>query len=445
MKGGVNRETSIYIRLAKLLIAAAAIASVAFFLMSNAIEKQVDAYYSNTDYVRQKDEEYIWQLQRYIDENRLKTTDTVMLTEWIRRQKILTIKVYKDGILCYDSEYPEEEAILEGRVEEGYYDWGTYYLVKFADRECYVSIYGSYAYQFYSYATIMELLLAFLLFLGIVMLGIRKTLRYIRTLSGEIELLEGGNLDYAITIEGKDELAALAEGLEQMRRSFKYNMEQETHLVQANKRMITEMSHDLRTPLTSMMIYTEILKKGKYKDEEQLREYIEKIDQKAHRLKQLSDHIFEYSLITEGTDVRLKESDGMEAVFYDLLSETCAYLEQQGYQVQMEFEWREVRIWIHTEYLMRIMDNITSNLLKYADTEEAVVISSVYMEDYAGFSVANKKRLLTGKPDSTKIGIPNMKNMLSRIGGYCSVEQDEVNFKISLLFLKNKNAASRGD
>lgn len=438
MKGGVNRETSIYLRLAKLLIAAAMIAGTVFLLMNYVAEELVDAYYSNTDYVRQKNEAYIRQLQHYVDENHLTSNDSEMLTKWVRQQKILTIKVYRDGVLCYDSEYPEEEAILEGGVEEGYYDWGMYYLVEFAGRECYVSVYGSYAYQFYSYATIGEILLAFLLFLGIVMLGIRKTLRYIRTLSGEIELLEGGNLDYAITVEGKDELAALARGLDQMRKSFKYNMEQETHLVQANKRMITEMSHDLRTPLTSMMIYTEILKKGKYQDEMQLREYIEKIDQKAHRLKQLSDHIFEYSLITEEAELQLRESDGMQAVFYDILSEACAYLEQQGFQVQMEFEWKEKKIWTHMEYVTRIMDNLASNIIKYADREEPVIISSVYGEDYAGFSVANKKRLLTEKPDSTNIGIQSIKNMLSRIGGYCNVEQNETDFCITLQFLINK-------
>ena len=51
-------------------------------------------------------------------------------------------------------------------------------------------------------------------------------------------------------------------------------------IVQVNQRMITEMSHDLRTPLTTVMIYTEILKNKKYKDEEQKLRYIDKISQK---------------------------------------------------------------------------------------------------------------------------------------------------------------------
>lgn len=86
-------------------------------------------------------------------------------------------------------------------------------------------------------------------------------MKYISKLSDEIAILEGGSLDYKITIKGKDELAALAEGLENMRISFCNMIEQEAEITSENNRIITEMSHDLRTPVTSMMLYTEILKK----------------------------------------------------------------------------------------------------------------------------------------------------------------------------------------
>ena len=61
--------------------------------------------------------------------------------------------------------------------------------------------------------------------------------------------------------------------------------------------MITEMSHDLRTPLTSLLIYTEILGKEAVKDPQQLMEYVRKIEKKARQIKRLSDNIFEYALI----------------------------------------------------------------------------------------------------------------------------------------------------
>lgn len=152
------------------------------------------------------------------------------------------------------------------------------------------------------------------------MLGIRKTIHYIRKLSQEIKILEGGDLSYPITIIGKDELAQLAEGLDSMRQSFLRQTEQEKQLTFANQRMITEMFHDLRTPLTSIMLYTEILLKNKCENDEQKVSYIQKIDRKARRMKQLSDHLFEYALITGEEEVKLEEPRPLSAVFYDLPS-----------------------------------------------------------------------------------------------------------------------------
>lgn len=167
----------------------------------------------------------------------------------------------------------------------------------FSDGNADVLLYGFYDYQFYTYTFVGELFLSFLLLLSITMLGIRKIIRYILRLSREIRILEGGDLSYPITVSGHDELSRLAESLDSMRQSLREQTEQEKQLTQANQRMVTEMSHDLRTPLTSIMLYTEILLKGRYKDQEQLLEYVKKIDQKARRLKQLSDHLFEYSLV----------------------------------------------------------------------------------------------------------------------------------------------------
>ena len=94
------------------------------------------------------------------------------------------------------------------------------------------------------------------------------------------------------------------------------------------------MSHDLRTPVTSIMLYTEILKTGKGQTEEQKREYIEKIDKKSRRMKQLIDHLFEYSLVTGETEIQLEDPETYEVLFYDLFSETCSYLEQSGFRVE---------------------------------------------------------------------------------------------------------------
>ena len=67
-------------------------------------------------------------------------------------------------------------------------------------------------------------------------------MKYIRTLSAEIGILEGGNLDYRITVTGSDEMAVLAKGLDSMRESIRDKISQESELIRLNQSMITGLS-----------------------------------------------------------------------------------------------------------------------------------------------------------------------------------------------------------
>ena len=408
--------------------------SVFFFFLSGWVgDYLIYHFYDNSDYDEKRNQEYAARLQKYLDENQLTTEDKEQLTAWVLQQRVISLLVYKDNILIYDSEYPKADLRKE-HIEAGYHGWENYYTVQFADGEAQISIFGMYVFQFRHYALIGELLLSFALFVGIVMLGIRKTMGYIRRLCGEIKLLEGGELDYEITVKGSDELAQLARGLDDMRRSFRDKVEQEARLMRSNQKMITEMSHDLRTPLTTIMLYTEILLKQKYKNEEQMWAYIEKIHQKTCRMKQLSDHLFEYALILGEVKADLEEPMAFETVFYDLLSETCAYLKQNGFRLETDLCWERRMICVNTNYIARILDNLTSNIIKYGDQSSEVYIKSLYTEERAGFIFENVKKRVERKTDSTGIGLGNVKSMMKQMGGSFQAEETGESFRTVWLF-----------
>lgn len=91
-----------------------------------------------------------------------------------------------------------------------------------------------------------------------------------------------------------------------MRIAFQSLLNQEMEMMKENQRIVTEMSHDIRTPVTAIMLYSEILQKEQYKTEEQRKEYVKKINKKAYRLKQLVDHLFEYALVAGDEEIELK-------------------------------------------------------------------------------------------------------------------------------------------
>lgn len=429
MTQATNKIDSIYAQLLRLLLVSTFVAVVAFFCLDLVGASLVDKYLEKSDYIEQKNQEYIERLQKYIDREQFSSKDAVQLNSWVKAQKILSVRIYKDEILVYNSEYPDQE-VWEEEIVAGNYAWESYYYDGIAE----VSITGVYNYKFYNYALIAEIIISFLLFLLLVLFGIRKKMEYIRYLSEEIEILEGGGLDYVITVKGRDELSTLAAGLDSMRLSFCNLIEQEKKMIQENQRIVTEMSHDLRTPITSIMLYTEILKKGTYKDAVQEKEYIEKIDKKACRMKQLTDHLFEYSLITGEAEVKLEEAESYEVLFYDLFSETCSYLEQKGFHIAFHVKWIGREVQISTDYMMRIMDNITSNIIKYANSSMPVNISSVEDGHMAGFIFENHSRPVEEKVESTGIGIQSIKSMMMKMDGKCIIENEKESFRIILLF-----------
>ena len=219
-----------------------------------------------------------------------------------------------------------------------------------------------------------------------------------------------------------------------MRESFRRQTIQEAEIVRENQKIVTQMSHDIRTPLTSIMLYTELLKKGTYKNEEQFREYIEKIERKTRRMKQLADNLFEYSLVSSDQEIELEEAENEKMLFYDLFSETTSYLEQQGYQVDFLVNWNEARLKINTDYISRILDNVTSNIQKYADKSCPVTIGSVKNGNMEGFYFENRTAVLTDETESTGVGIQSIKNMMAKMGGRCITGMENGVFRLTLYF-----------
>lgn len=444
MENVKSKKNSLYFELAFLLLVAASVALLFFFVLNHAGTRLITECFSSKEYIEKLSEDYVDDLRKYIAENQVVSNDSEKLTKWVKQQKIVSIQVYKDGILTYDSNYPDA-AVEDAAAEGQYYEWEYYYMAQFADGTADIFLYGYFSYPYYSYALIAELLLSVLLMITIVIIGIRRTVEYIGRLKQECEILGSGNLDYQVTVRGKDELALLASGIDNMRKALKESNEKEAELMLANRRMITEMSHDLRTPLTSLMIYTEILEKKDFQDMDQIKAYIHKIERKARQIKTLSDNIFEYALVTEGAEIEFGEPETVKEIFYDPLSEMTAYLEERGYTVETVLEPEERKIRVNDEYISRILDNLVSNIVKYADKSAPVRISTLYAEASGGLRFENRisedAQERKKSEGSTNIGLHNVRKMMNAMHGFSSAEESGNTFAVTLLFHFEGNSA----
>ena len=421
-----------------LMILFSALASAVLLVgMQVVLNKALWLYFDQPETQQRAVEKQVQELQSYIDRRGLSSRDIDKLDDWSVRNGSTMFIIYDRSRMLYSS-YPLVAPVYEGRenvteaVPAGH--WLPMYSLTFSDKETTAMFYYNGVDAYYGKGCEILLLVSFALFPLFFFLLSRKIIRYILLLSGEIQAMEGGDLDHPITIQGDDELALLATSLDGLRLTLRQQQAEEAQAAAKVKSLITEMSHDLRTPLTTLLLYTEILRHHKYETEAQQDEYLAKIDGKARQIKQLSDNLFEYALVTRDTVVQLDAPARFSQIFEEPLAEMVEMLQQRGFACGLELGSEDVLLTVRAQYIRRILDNIGSNLIKYADPARPIEVRFLRQEGRAGLVFRN--RVLPAPPavESTKVGLTSIETMMDKMHADCKIEQENEQFTMTLLF-----------
>ena len=132
-------------------------------------------------------------------------------------------------------------------------------------------------------------------------------MRYIDLVSDGLLEISKGTLNYRIKKYGDDELTSLSNNINFMAEELKNKMEMERQAQGTKSELITNVSHDLRTPLTSIKGYLGLIKEKKYLEEHQLEQYINIAYNKSEKLEVLINNLFEYTKLTSnGTNLNVQ-------------------------------------------------------------------------------------------------------------------------------------------
>ena len=426
------RRSSIRARLGRLLAAAALVAGLCFLGLYLGGSRLLEGYLTSEDFLQRQDQRYLGSLEAYIQAESVTAWDADKLTQWVYGQPAVSIQVVRDGMVTYDSLFPNVDFSAYSTAGQTY-EWGDYHELTFADGPATVWLYGYYYYQYDARLLVLALVLSFLVFLGVVMAGLQGTITYIRQLSREIGVMEGGTLNAPITIQGRDELTDLALSLDAMRDSFRRQGERERELTQANQRMVTEMSHDLRTPLTAILLYVELLRRNGGEAEKR-EEYLDRLEGKVEQMRTLADHLFRHALSSGETAEEETEAVTLEAGLGDALSELAACLAARGFRVEADLTWSGRPVAMDCAGAARVADNLTSNLLKYADPETPVRLTLLEREGFAGVRVTNGLRRSGIGADGSGVGLSSAARLMERMGGRLEHRTAGEEFQVTLLF-----------
>ena len=203
---------------------------------------------------------------------------------------------------------------------------------------------------------------------------LRKYVRQEDNIKDTLKKIYGGDTDVHINEEELDGvLKQMAIYINDIAGGFKNAIEESLKSERLKTELITNVSHDIKTPLTSIINYVDLLKKEDIKDEK-VKEYIEILDNKSQRLKKLTEDLVEASKASSG-NVKLNiESINIKELINQTIGEFKDRLEKRNLQIEVDMPNEDVKISADNRYMYRIMENLFGNISKYAQENSRVYV-----------------------------------------------------------------------
>ena len=186
--------------------------------------------------------------------------------------------------------------------------------------------------------------------------------------------IKEGNLDFVLEVEGADEFSELCRDFEEMRRRLKESAEEKVVLDKENKELISNISHDLKTPITAVKGYVEGIMDGVADTPEKMDRYVRIIYNKTNEMDHLINELTFYSKIDTNRIPYVFSKLNVDDYFADCAEEVGLELETRGIQLYYaNYVDKDVLVIADGEQIRRVIYNIVSNAIKYMDKEKGVI------------------------------------------------------------------------
>ena len=265
-----------------------------------------------------------------------------------------------------------------------------------------------------------------------------------------IEDISAGNVDKQIDTSGmRGANRDLAESVNNIGAGIKNAVEKSMKNERMKTDLITNVSHDIKTPLTSIINYVDLLKRENIQDVT-VREYIEVLDIKSQRLKQLTEDLVEASKISSGNIVLQMESLDVVELLSQVLGECNEKFEQKKLQVILSGAGQSEIITADSRSMWRVMDNLLGNVIKYgmegtriyidiSRTEQNKVRISIKNISSQSLNISADElteRFIRGdvsrSTEGSGLGLSIAKSLITAQGGTLEVYLDGDLFKVTI-------------
>ena len=412
-------------------LAGLALGTLVFFALTQIGALLIRDRYMSEEAVNRRKARLYADFSRYISAQGVSGRDTAAVARWTANHEYVTIFLFAAGheqqLYAGGKLDPENHSGYDPQVH------GRLYPIRFSDGLYQVAIGDNSQARQRNLVSIASFVAAGVCFLLLFMWYTGRLTRRIIALSREAAAVSAGDLERSISAPGTDELSQLADSMDEMRRSVIERMGNEKRAWEANTELITAISHDIRTPMTAVIGYLGLLC-GDTEDEEMRAQLASSAYAKAMELKDLTDQLFRYFLVYGKAELEmtLEEFDA-RVLFEQLLGEMQFDLQDAGFAMQrIDFEG-ECTVTVDPLYLKRVLDNLQSNIRKYADPAKPVAVLSELRDDTLTLTVSNAIAAARMRKESTKIGLRTCEKIMSSLCGGFTVRNDGEHFAAEMV------------
>lgn len=401
------------------IVVALAIGFAAYFALAPLFRYVIEQKYLTDDKERERVEEVLVNFKSWVEQSDISSDNMDAMLNWFKENKNFKLIVL-EGV--------EADTVPDTQK----YDYSIE--VEFSDKTAVVAA-QDYSEMLNALGDIMAIIVAVVLFILIVIVYYQAEISRIMRLSRDVKAIARGDLQGKIGKHGNDEIAQLAEHVDGMRDSILQKMDEKEQAWRANQDLITSISHDIRTPLTSLLGYLELMDAHRDNLTDEQQRYLAVCCENAGRIKRQSDELFNYFLAYGHKDQEVLLEQYNAAVLFDqLLSERFMSAELSNVQLHYELSpsLEGVRVYTNVDYLSRVLDNLYSNIVKYADHQSPATFCVEYRDRMVIVTGENKIAKRSGKVESTKLGLLTCESIMHSLQGSFRTQKQGDTFTVVL-------------
>lgn len=271
----------------------------------------------------------------------------------------------------------------------------------------------------------------------------KSFLDYISRISAAMQNISEGDFNTVLEVRGDDEFSTMADNLNQMARDLKELMEKEREAERTKNELITNVAHDLRTPLTSIIGYLELLSQKPDLPQEIRCKYIDIAFNKARRLEKLIEDLFGFTKLNYGKISMNVTQVDIVKLLEQLLEEFYPSFSEKNLYYELDTNVQSQKIMADADLIARLFDNLINNAIKYGAEGKKIIVKIRTDDEIVSISVVNygyvipeeELPLLFNKfyrveqsrsthTGGTGLGLAIAKNIVDMHGGTIDVKSD---------------------